>query len=901
MNRYVWQLFFLFLLTSSTVTVSANPAWSYSSGDREIDGIRVAVRELPTGRETFLLRLHLMRLWAVSLQQQGASLIGSYLDVDKGIMQIVSWHPVFHGGDLPTLDDEKIKTLCGLIDRGYGLLEEIQRSIRENPPQEIKSNLPALEREPGDVPVDWPNYKGNPEHSGSTGTPGPVHGRIKWKFPVGLAWESQPVVEGNRIYLSSPGMRTTLHCVSLETGEVIWETKQISQVMGDQLYSTPSNSSTPVILKDHVLYREIGSRGNTGYAREVVFVDKTTGVISHQMEAGHVDYRAGYSPFTANEVYTVIPYGVQDIELHPPIAQAFNRIRCKDTRTGKLLWDFNIGPTFAEPVLEGRRIYTGTRSGYVYCLKADGDYIPASAERIAWMFKAKGAVNRKLCVSGDRVIFGCNEGRIYSLDKTNGKVVWTYDVKCPQARAFRHFTTPWVMNGSVFMGGADGNLYALDADNGKQLFTFKTSDWIRSRPVGQGNRLYVMALDGTLTALDIVQNRPAVCWQKKLSVHSVYADLTLAGDRLLFNDSDLYTYCVSTEGKQLWKHSLLRCFEQHGHRIFTDQIASGAFYQSKPTIVKGRVFVGTPSRFVYALDAYRGTPVWKFELGAAVSASPVYMNGRIYVGQQGGEVDFYCLDARDGRQIWSQNIGWVWGSCNVSDGLVFIPGIDGYMNCLDAETGAIRWRYRSDASTCSEPLVDGERVYFGGWDRYYYAFNKRTGKLLWKHQMSGSSDSGVSIAHKGRIYLPVGGGIFRCLDGATGEVLWTPPVSATIYNVTPAYYEGLLFMSALHGRGLAGVPIGAGVYALCAQDGSLVWSHEGGGLTGPVVGANGRLYYASSVNPFFYCVDAHGNGDGTTTCHWRLRMGAKVEESTPALYDGMAFILNSDAYLYAIE
>ncbi len=34
----------------------------------------------------------------------------------------------------------------------------------------------------------------------------------------------------------------------------------------------------------------------------------------------------------------------------------------------------------------------------------------------------------------------------------------------------------------------------------------------------------------------------------------------------------------------------------------------------------------------------------------------------------------------------------------------------------------------------------------------------------------------------------------------------------------------------------------------------------------------------------FYCLDAEGNGDGTTTCKWMYKMGNKVEESTPAMY-----------------
>jgi len=71
-------------------------------------------------------------------------------------------------------------------------------------------------------------------------------------------------------------------------------------------------------------------------------------------------------------------------------------------------------------------------------------------------------------------------------------------------------------------------------------------------------------------------------------------------------------------------------------------------------------------------------------------------------------------------------------------------------------------------------------------------------------------------------------------------------------------------------------------------------------LTAPAV-ADGKVYFASISDPFFYCVDEKGNGDGTTTCIWKYMMGNKVEESVPAIYGGYAYILCSDGYLYAFK
>ena len=326
--------------------------------------------------------------------------------------------------------------------------------------------------------------------------------------------------------------------------------------------------------------------------------------------------------------------------------------------------------------------------------------------------------------------------------------------------------------------------------------------------------------------------------------------------------------------------------------MLTDQIAGGAYYESKPTAAQGKVLIGTPSGFVYAIDSKSGKEVWKFEVGGAISGAPIIANGKVYIGTEGAEEDFYCLDLATGKMLWKQLVSWVWGSANYADGKVYIPGVDGYVNCLDAETGAILWRYRTERSTCSEPLIIGDHVYFGSWDHYLYKFQKDTGELIWKYQLSGGSDSGSPISGEGKIFLPVGGGIFRALDPETKEVLWTPDLTGKMYNVTPAYHDNTVYLSCLNGRGLGGIPIGAEVFAVNADDGQLKWTFNGGGgLTGPVVGANEAVYFGSTVSPYFFGVSAAGNADGTTNLLWKVRMHNKTEESVPALYGGPCFYL----------
>lgn len=889
--------FFGALFMSWQATATAFP----TSGDPDIDRVRREARTSPTDQSNFKLRGFLMKQWLMALQQQGAS-AADYLPIDEGMRRIVHWNTLFQDGRPQQFSAEQLAQLCRLIDDGYRILEQKQQAVSAGQIAAMPGMAPrdVTPAEPLSSAQPWPHYKGNPQRSGYTGAPGPQRGEGAWKFPVGLAWESRPVIEDGRVYVATPGMRSVLQCLDLDSGEPIWIARQEVELVGDQLYSTPASASTPIVLKDRVLVRQMGSRGNHGPARHVVQIDKSTGAIIGQIPVGHVDYRAGYAPLAANEQYIVTPHGVQDIEATPPTAQGFNRIVCRDA-SGNVRWDFSTGLIFAEPVIRNDRVFAATRSGYVYCLRANVPHWRASREHVVWEYNAGAAVNRAVTVHDDGVYFGANDGMITCLDASNGEIRWRTSVCPAEPRAFRQFSSPLVYAGRVYVGGADQRVHVLDAASGQVIFRVEADDWVRARPVAIRNLVVFATLKGTLFAIDAMGKSPRPIWSKRFGEHPIYADLAGVGDQILFNSSDLYTYCVSPDGELLWKRALLAGFDSDGARIHTEQIAGGAYYQSKPTAANGKVFFGTPGRFVHALDAATGEELWKFELGAAVSGAPEFYKGRIYIGQQGGENDFYCLDAETGQPIWSQSVGWVWGSACVDNGQVFIPEIEGWAYCLDADTGAIRWRYRTERSLCTEPFVDQDTVYFGGWDRFLHAFERQTGKILWRKVLSGGSDSGVPALADGRIYLPIGGNQFRCLDAKTGRTLWRYKEDTTNFNVTPAYHDGRVYISMLRGLGMGGIPVVPKIMALDSNSGELLWEHDGGGLTGPVVGRDGQVFIASTASPYLYCFEGTGDSNGQAKLLWTYRMGNKVEESVPCLYGNYLYILGSDGYLHAVK
>jgi len=101
------------------------------------------------------------------------------------------------------------------------------------------------------------------------------------------------------------------------------------------------------------------------------------------------------------------------------------------------------------------------------------------------------------------------------------------------------------------------------------------------------------------------------------------------------------------------------------------------FTESQSTIVDGRLFVGSPSGAVYALDAKTGCTVWTFTAAAGVKA-PVTI-GVIggpqryvaYFGDQSGWV--YAVDAASGALIW-KDLGDDHPSARVTGGVQVFEG-----------------------------------------------------------------------------------------------------------------------------------------------------------------------------------------------------------------------------------
>ena len=329
-----------------------------------------------------------------------------------------------------------------------------------------------------------------------------------------------------------------------------------------------------------------------------------------------------------------------------------------------------------------------------------------------------------------------------------------------------------------------------------------------------------------------------------------------------------------------------------------------SFNQTTPSVVGNSVYFPANDGYVYAVDARSGTLRWKFNADPVgqMRGSVAYANGRIYVGD--GTARMHCLDASSGEELWRTAMDPLAGTHRskissspiVYDGKVFFGtstvGGRSHVACLDARTGAIRWRFNtvSDPETVgggaawTAPALDVEYgiVYnvtgsLHGrvpgpalFSESMIANDMESGELLWFDQLRAQDPFDLDYSCHPMLFEsthPTRGGVarhcvgagsktgFHTFDRYTGEHLWT----AAVTNGGPtlnsaAYGHDKIYMVSNSAADHLRIAQSATV-ALHAYSGEVLWwTPNESSIQGAVAVANG-LFYQGFRNGILQALD----------------------------------------------
>ncbi|MCA9262967.1 MAG: PQQ-binding-like beta-propeller repeat protein [Planctomycetales bacterium] len=391
----------------------------------------------------------------------------------------------------------------------------------------------------------------------------------------------------------------------------------------------------------------------------------------------------------------------------------------------------------------------------------------------------------------------------------------------------------------------------------------------------------------------------------------------------------------------------------------------------------------------WSLDGNKNVK-WVSPIGGR--STPIVLNNRVYLNCRTdhdvndkkekihAREQVVCWDADTGDVLWQKEfnvfqtdipaprIGWAAMAGDEETGYVYVHSVSGIFRCYDAD-GNVVWEYSlfEDFGRISgyggrtqTPIVDEDRVIVSfmalNWGKTgtpppkqtYYAFEKRTGKLLWTSAPGGRpldtnySCPIVKVVNGTRMLIGGNsdGGVYA-INARTGEPIWGFLMSKRGLNASPVVANNKVYIS--HGEdnidtvkfgriecidatgqgdvtkthsvwrvddikaGYTGLLVKDGIlyvvadtgklYAFDAETGEELWTHALGTVgKGSPIWADGKLY-VMEVNGNIHILKASREGVETLS-HVELaaRVGTGMDEiyASPAVSDGRVYFVTRD-------
>ena len=326
----------------------------------------------------------------------------------------------------------------------------------------------------------------------------------------------------------------------------------------------------------------------------------------------------------------------------------------------------------------------------------DSDIIPNN--QLRWSFTTGNSVYSSPAVINDTVYVGSYDSKVYAINATTGTKLWDYTTGGSIE------SSPAVVNGVVYVGSNDKKVYAINATNGTKLWDYTTESLVKSSPAVSNGVVYVGDLYKNLSALDATTGTKI--WDYPIG--GVYSSPVVAGSVVYIGGGDAKVYAfIAATGTKLWEYT------------------TGGPVESSPAVSNGVIYVSGGSfavGMIYALNAATGTKIWEYETtGQKVRSSPAVVNGTVYV--VGGQFDnkIYAFNAATGTKIWGYPIGGGQSSPAVSNGVIYVGSESDKVYAINATTGTKIWEYMTGSVVQSSPALSNGVVYVGCGDSKVYA------------------------------------------------------------------------------------------------------------------------------------------------------------------------------------
>lgn len=264
-------------------------------------------------------------------------------------------------------------------------------------------------------------------------------------------------------------------------------------------------------------------------------------------------------------------------------------------------------------------------------------------------------------------------------------------------------------------------VYAIDLENGSELWNFSgersgfsffntNPSLFVSTPVVTPDGL-VIVLDSSnkhvmyaVDPADLNEDKnPSIEWKFSDVDGSWIAPPLIVDDRLFAPNSDGNVYILDLQDGQSEKQAIkvieISESQEDEARLWAQPVTDGE-----------RVFVTSLDKSVIAIDLVTYDVLWHEDLGGAVPGGvAIGGDGMLYVGSFAKQLEQFDPITGNHQSVIPTH-GWIWGTPVADGDNLYFGDVEGYFYSYNTKEKTLNWEVQPDSAITSSPLVLGDRV-----------------------------------------------------------------------------------------------------------------------------------------------------------------------------------------------
>ncbi|NIM14272.1 MAG: PQQ-binding-like beta-propeller repeat protein [Candidatus Aminicenantes bacterium] len=326
--------------------------------------------------------------------------------------------------------------------------------------------------------------------------------------------------------------------------------------------------------------------------------------------------------------------------------------------------------------------------------------------QLLWTYKTGSEIISSPVIGFGRVYIGSTDGKVYAINLKDGSKVWEFDTEDDIE------ASPLLVDTFIYIGNLSGEFFAMDAHTGKVYWKYNTegpiygsANWVR-KPDSQETLIFVGSHDNKMYCFDAASGE--LQWAYETS-HYINGTPALDGENIVFGGCDEKLHILSAlDGKK------------------KGEVRAGSYIPGSAALVENRAYVGHYGNQLICIDIKNKKIAWEYgdkKHGSAFFSSPAVGKDHVVIGSRDGYL--HCVNRETGEKIWTFRTRDEVDSSPVIVGNQVIAGSsDGRLYIVNLKNGEQTWSYEIGAAIISCPAVAGGLIVIGAEDGRIYAFGE---------------------------------------------------------------------------------------------------------------------------------------------------------------------------------